>query len=109
MLPFGLVLLSLWCSDVQARIQYMPEDTYAFPKWRINFLNNRPIAPHHASQLAAQDVLKDDVVTEFLGEDRSMLASAWPKLEADGEERPTPDVRFRFFFSFRVNSASPFI
>lgn len=44
MLSFALITLALVCHIVAGRLLHsLPEDTYAFPKYRVTFLNALPV------------------------------------------------------------------
>ncbi|KIO19948.1 hypothetical protein M407DRAFT_11145 [Tulasnella calospora MUT 4182] len=96
MLPFGLILALLF-EGASARAPHSPEDPYAFPKYRINFLNNHPVASAQAN-LWLEQGLKEGV-QEFLGTYHTIYENDWPRLEASGDQAvlpsPTPQPKLK--------------
>lgn len=86
-LPVGLALLLFQPLTIQARTQYAPEDTYAFPKYHINFLNNHPITSRHAQILLDGGML--DGLQDFMGNYRSQYEGDWPTLDGPENVRST--------------------
>ncbi|KAG8936571.1 Protein OS-9 [Tulasnella sp. 418] len=76
-----LTLALLFAGDVQGRIRYssIPEDTFAFPKLRVNFLNNIPLASDTAEKWLSEG-LKGGVM-EFLGDEASKYLQDWPQID----------------------------
>jgi len=71
MLPLNLIALILLCSDAYAlRSSTLPEDLYAFPKYKIQFLNGHPVL-NVTAQRWLQDGLLDE--QEFLGLHKSPI------------------------------------
>ncbi|PVG02797.1 hypothetical protein CPB86DRAFT_725142, partial [Serendipita vermifera] len=64
MLPLALLLLAFSQSSRAARSSSIPEDIYAYPKFKIQFLNSRPLLNFTAQQWL-QHGLNDE--NEFLG------------------------------------------
>lgn len=81
-LPLGLALILLRALEARARTQFAPEDTYAFPKYHINFLNHHPITASRADDLLANGLR--DGLKDFMGDYRSAYEGDWPTL--DGPE-----------------------
>lgn len=96
MLPFGLILALLF-EGAYARAPHSPEDPYAFPKYRINFLNNHPVASSQAN-VWLEHGLKEGV-QEFLGSYHTIYENDWPRLEASGDQAVLPSpVRRPIFY-----------
>lgn len=80
MLPISLLTLVFWAAESYAlRSSTIPEDVYAFPKYKIQFLNGRPVL-----NVTAQRWLHDGLTSEeeFLGVSKSPPSS--PKEIASG-------------------------
>ncbi|KAG8906265.1 Protein OS-9 [Tulasnella sp. 403] len=94
--PVGLAILALLIEHSSAKLlQHSPEDTYAFPKYRVNFLNNHPVASDIA-QVWLSDGLKDGV-REFMGSYHSMYENDWPQLEASHTSTNTEPSKVRIY------------
>lgn len=72
MLPLHLIALIIWSADssLALRSSTLPEDLYAFPKYKIQFLNGHPVL-----NVTAQRWLSDGLVDEheFLGVHKSSI------------------------------------
>ena len=92
MLPVALVHLSL-AALAAARLHHsrVPEDPFAFPKYRVSFLNGLPLLNETAERWL-EDGLRGGEL-EFL--DQPWRESPWPAnplKSIEGSDDPSPDV-----------------
>jgi protein OS-9 len=89
MLAISLFSLLFWAAESYAlRSSTIPEDVYAFPKYKIHFLNGRPLL-----NLTAQRWLHDGLTSEdeFLGVTKSPPSSSLsPKEIASSQDALAP-------------------
>ena len=66
MYPISLTLLLSLLPLATPRLLHRPEDTYAFPKYRVSFLNGLPLLNHTAQKWLQHGLRGGEL--EFLGE-----------------------------------------
>jgi hypothetical protein len=76
--PLGLPVVLLLCQVALARVPHSPEDPYAFPKHRINFINGHPVSADDAEAWLSDGVKGG--IQEFMGSYQSAYAHDWPQI-----------------------------
>jgi len=98
-----LALLTGYVDAVRVRHSFAPEDTFAFPKYRLNFVNNRPISPQDAQVFISNGFATDE--HEFFGRPPISPGAIEGSGEWAQEEKTIQDVRAFgsfFFWVFRL-------
>lgn len=88
MLQLPLVILLWRALEAHARTQFAPEDTYAFPKYHINFLNHHPITAGRAEELLSEGLRNG--VKDFMGDYHSVHEGDGPTIDGPDDVRGNP-------------------
>jgi protein OS-9 len=95
--------LSLVVTTAARLLDSLPEDTYAFPKYRVSFLNRLPLLRQTAERWL-QDGLRGGE-SEFLGKSWDEATPSSPKGIGNGEAGDVCTLKHCFFVT-RINECT---